>query len=693
MHFGLVSALALVSLAVASGADSLRPTRWARFPTGVIQPRGWLKAQASLQAEALTSHLPLFWAEIANTSWLGGSADNIGGIHESTPYWLNGAVPLAYQLNHTLLLAVVDKYISGILDRQHPDGWLGPDTDPDDFWSRYPFVLALVQYHEAQPRVAPERTRVLKAALAFFAAVERRLAARRALQLWSAARVYDLIWALQYFAEAVPGGSASPRAAWLLALTRQLRNVGFDWQGAWFGNASAFPRVAADGDPDGMWTHGVNNAQAMKHGAVWSRQSDNASASVAESLQAWRVLMRYHGQPHGIFSADEHLAGRSPSRGTELCVVVEGMWSLALLAQASTDDDGATEALDALQGVAFNALPGGLSDDLWSRPYLQFPNSFQARPKEDDHVWASDGPDAAQYGLASQYECCTANFHQGIPKLTAHLFFEVSDENALVSAIWAPCELTTDLEKGVGGGASVQLRTEYPFGLHAEYIIRNPKAFELRIHVPKFLREVDGSSQDSTSLRVWVDGRSRNVNIVDGFVSYEIPAWTLPEPRVAVRLEWTSTPRIMRTDGHGASVFVGPLLLTPDLGETWQKVHSYEFGAADWDAVASQNWRYALVPPEASGGAHGFGPVVRRSPGARPFAHSSGACPLVVNATLLRLAPAVWPEAHSAPTAPPKLHDARGFFVEERLMLPYACSALHVAALPEAPPVEASIVL
>ena len=24
--------------------------------------------------------------------------DNVGGLHESTPYWLNGAVPLALQL-------------------------------------------------------------------------------------------------------------------------------------------------------------------------------------------------------------------------------------------------------------------------------------------------------------------------------------------------------------------------------------------------------------------------------------------------------------------------------------------------------------------------------------------------------------------------------------------------------------------
>lgn len=39
------------------------------------------------------------------------------------------------------------------------------------------------------------------------------------------------------------------------------------------------------------------------------------------------------GQPTGMFAADEHLGGRNPSRGTELCTIVEVMYSLGLLHQ------------------------------------------------------------------------------------------------------------------------------------------------------------------------------------------------------------------------------------------------------------------------------------------------------------------------------------------------------------------------
>ena len=84
--------------------------------------------------------------------------------------------------------------------------------------------------------------------------------------------------------------------------------------------------------------------------------------ALAESWLAWSKLRRFHGQVHGAFGADEHLAGRMPSRGTELCVVVEAMWSMAVVAQLAPSDAEALEALDALEDMAFNALQGSLSE-------------------------------------------------------------------------------------------------------------------------------------------------------------------------------------------------------------------------------------------------------------------------------------------------------------------------------------------
>ena len=45
----------------------------------------------------------------------------------------------------------------------------------------------------------------------------------------------------------------------------------------------------------------------------------------------------YHGQASGIFGCDEHLAGTMPSRGTELCTVVETMFSYETLFEIQGD--------------------------------------------------------------------------------------------------------------------------------------------------------------------------------------------------------------------------------------------------------------------------------------------------------------------------------------------------------------------
>jgi hypothetical protein len=55
-----------------------------------------LLRQLQIQAEGLTGHLALFWPDVMSSVWIGGNADT--DLHERTPYWLNGLVPLAFLL-------------------------------------------------------------------------------------------------------------------------------------------------------------------------------------------------------------------------------------------------------------------------------------------------------------------------------------------------------------------------------------------------------------------------------------------------------------------------------------------------------------------------------------------------------------------------------------------------------------------
>lgn len=128
---------------------SLLPPKYVALPVGAVQPLGWMKKQLSTQAAGLSGHLPLFWADVANSSWIGGRGD--GGLHERTPYWMNGFVPLAYQLKDPDLIHLVEQYISFILSHQTKDGWLGLDDDDSGsmYWSKYNVMFSLRYYYEA----------------------------------------------------------------------------------------------------------------------------------------------------------------------------------------------------------------------------------------------------------------------------------------------------------------------------------------------------------------------------------------------------------------------------------------------------------------------------------------------------------------------------------------------------------------
>ena len=131
------------------------------------------------------------------------------------------------------------------------------------------------------------------------------------------------------------------------------------------------------------------------------------------------ILDRYHGQPTGIFTCDEHLAGRSPSQGTELCTVVEAMYSLEVAAAIIGD----ARLGDRLEMLAFNALPATFKKDMTAHQYDQQCNQVVCTAA-GEHVYVSNEADSNLYGLEPNFGCCTANMHQGWPKFASQLVDE-----------------------------------------------------------------------------------------------------------------------------------------------------------------------------------------------------------------------------------------------------------------------------
>src|SRR3954463_6776949 len=81
------------------------------LPIGAIRPSGWLERQMRIQADGLTGNLDRFWPDVRESKWFGGTAEG----WERAPYWLDGAIPLAWLLDDTPLKARIARYVDYIV--------------------------------------------------------------------------------------------------------------------------------------------------------------------------------------------------------------------------------------------------------------------------------------------------------------------------------------------------------------------------------------------------------------------------------------------------------------------------------------------------------------------------------------------------------------------------------------------------
>lgn len=370
-----LNACAISGIPVRNGTPVLQPLAFTPPPLASVTPSGWLRDELALHASGLTGYLNLFWPDVMNSTWVGGDGD--GYLHERGPYWLNGAVPLSVLLGegapappapYANLTTQLDTYLSYIADHAAPSGWLGPDdtASGDQFWARMPLLTAMTQWVEGHPRDAPK---YIPAICRYVVEARRRmLAGPYQLNDWSAARVQDYIitlWGLiDHFAELQAAGLVPPGVTeatlYHAAYVAHAQGIGNGaiWEDYFDGPLFPEGPVLTN---FGMLDHGVNVAQAIKSAGVWWRALPNASLTQSSYTRMAR-LDAFHGSPTGVVQADEHLAGPEPQHGTELCGVVEAMYSYEWLGAIYGDP----AFFERAELIAYNALPGTMTKDVWA---------------------------------------------------------------------------------------------------------------------------------------------------------------------------------------------------------------------------------------------------------------------------------------------------------------------------------------
>jgi hypothetical protein len=646
--------------------DSLARQSYTEIPLGSIRPRGWLLHQLEIMRDGSTGHLDEVHAKIQkDNGWLGGQGDG----WEETPYWLDGAVPLAYLLDDAALKEKVLKYINWTIDHQRPSGYFGPLTKDerekrvtitpetcasgDDWWPKMVMLKVIQQYYEATHdlRVIPFMTKYFTY----------QLSALKSCPLgkwteWATSRGADNVMMAQWLY-----GITKEKS--LLELAALIESQSFPWS-TWLGNRDWVMNAAANQtDENWMSRHAVNIGMALKSPVINYQRTGNNDFLKAINT-GWADLMLLHGLPMGIFSGDEDLHGNDPTQGVELCAIVEAMYSLEKIVSIT----GNRKYMDALERMTFNALPAQTTDDYNAKQYFQIANQVEISRGVFDFSLPFDREMNNVLGLHSGYTCCTANMHQGWTKFTSHLWYRT--EGGGVAALhYSPNVLTT---KAGNKNEEVIIKeiTNYPFDevITFELSLKMPTRFAVTLRIPEWC----------TNASITINGKALD--------------FPKQAPMAILNQEWKNNDKIIlrlpmevKTSNWAKNSRVierGPLVYALKLGEKWKK-ETHEKEGDYFSVYPTEDWNYGLVEDVIKNPAQNAVVTVKPMPGKFIWNQQHAPVEITVVAKKIPGWKSVGGVAHQPVT------DRNGVYkgvvdpaTQNIQLIPYGCTKVRIVAFP-----------
>ncbi len=550
----------------------LQPKTYIELPLGSIKPKGWLHEMLLRQKNGASGQLDKLYPQVMGprNGWLGGDGDQ----WERGPYWIDGLLPLAYILDDQELKAKVQPWIEWSINSQREDGYFGPATDygpekglqrnnAQDWWPKMVMLKVLQQYYSATGD-----QRVIKLMSNYFKYQLKTLPEKPLgnWSFWAEYRSADNLQAV-YWLYNITGEKH------LLDLANLLHKQGYDYVDM-FLNRDDLTRINT--------IHGVNLAQGIKEPVIYYQQQPEEKYLQAVK-KAFADIRQFHGQPQGMYGADEALHGNNPTQGSELCSAVELMFSLEKMMEITGD----LQFADHLERVAFNTLPTQVSDDFMVRQYFQQVNQVHVsrHPRNFD---INHGETDLVYGLLTGYPCCTSNMHQGWPKFTQNLWYATKD-NGLAALVFSPSEVRAK----VGDGVKVKMteETNYPFTEAITFKLaiegkQKKVAFPFHVRIPSW----------SKNAKVAINGKPWSGEVKPNSIIVINRTWksgdvvTLDLPMHIETSTWYE---------NAMAVERGPLVYALKVEETWNKKPITDdpgrFGKEYFEVKPASNWNYGIL--------------------------------------------------------------------------------------------------
>ncbi len=606
------------------------------LPVGAVKAEGWLLGQLQLQKDGLTGHAETLYNSKndlgADNDWLGGTGDS----WERAPYYTKGLVALAYVLDDAELKTKAQKWIDWSLDNQRRTGYFGPANNTD-WWARMPMLYAIRDYYEAtgDARVIPFFTKYFQ--------YQNNNIGTQLLSSWGKSRAGDNIEIVFWLYNRTGD-------AFLLELADKLHQQAYPWTEIYTQNL--FNQFGTDFQPK----HNVNIPQAMKMPAIYYQKSKSEADRTAY-FHGREHLFCDHGQPQGMQSGSEMVAGRSSMTGLELCSVVEQMQA-SEIAQMILGD---ASIGDQLEEVAFNALPGGLTSDIKGLQYYQQAN--QLISKYGYLGFAQSYNNGHMPGPYSGYGCCRFDFHMGYPYYVKNMWAATAD-NGLAVMAYGPSRVTAKVGNGVE--VTIQEVTDYPFSEQLSFTVTTATAvsFPLKFRIPAWCSapEIKVNGVVQTGIE-----RSSFYAINRTWHNNDV-----------INIRFPMTLVVNEEVNRAVSIQRGPLVFSLKIDENWSVRNDYGNGFHESEVFPASAWNYALVVDKNNPAA--TIQVVENAMPANPFVQAETPVKLVVKARKLNS----WVFNHSGHMAidPPYSPVETTSREEQVTLVPYGAQTLRATCLP-----------
>ncbi len=567
-----------------TGRTPLLAPAYAGLPFGAVKPLGWLDSQLIMQRNGLTGHIDelnyvssnnINLTALAHPSTLTSSES---GYEYLYPYY-EGLVELAYILNDTMLLRKADTAVTYFLGSAGSNGnFMGGIKIGFDHLCA---CRALMAYYDMtnDSRVIPFLTN-------YFHYINT-----------SGFSGDGDVWSLNRL------GEFAPVAQWLYNRTGDTTILSAvtkwcqDSINSWAKNYSSYAWTDSTNPENAgsLFDHNVNMGEAFKY-ALNYLQSKNASQMIlADSALA--LTDKYHGMVGGRFDADEHLTGKQPTRGMELCGVTEMSYSMEELFEGF----GKVKFADRAEYLMLNCFPGTNTADMWAHQYDQQAN--QVLVNNASRPWNQNTSTSNEYALNPNYSCCLCNVHATWPRFLKSMWMATQD-NGLVAALYGPCQVSA-LAGNDSCSVTVTETTQYPWDgtIGFKISVSKTDSFPLYFRIPSWENNASIQSPAGTATpaagtiyeinRTWQNGDSITLSF-----------------SMAIRTEfrWDNSICVLR----------GPLWYSLKIGETWKQLANNGKGSRDWEIDPNTSWNVALkIDPTNPAGSF---TVVRNPISTAPFA-------------------------------------------------------------------------